>query len=170
MLEAFIYEKEFYINKNGIKIELPSKIYKNDIETEIRDFLLTIENQVISGIKINKMYLYDNIELYNFCRGSIYDKLKELLNKYILIESLLDYFDEEIEINTDDLVYKYIAEKVFFIKCNFECSKSNSQKSINVKFKNISRIIRGFKYILKIKFKNKEKTLFLTRFRQAILK
>ncbi len=163
MLEVFIYEKEFYINKNGIKLELPSKIYKNDIETEIRDFLLKIENQIVLGIKINEMYLYDNIELYNFCRGSIYDKLKELLNKYILIESLLDYFDEEIEINTDDLVYKYLAEKVFLIKCNFECSKSNSQKSINFKFKNISRIIRGFKYILKIKLKNKEKTLFLTQ-------
>lgn len=163
MLEIFIYEKEFYINKNGIKIELPSKMYENDIETEIRSFLLNIENQIVSGIKINQMYMYDGIELYNFSRGSIYDKLKELLNKYILIESILNYFNEEIEINTDDLVYKYLADKVFYIKCNYNYKDIDLKKSSCNKLKHIARIIKGFGYLLMKKIKNKNNTLFLTQ-------
>ena len=163
MLKIFIYESEFYINKDGKKIGLPSEITKNDIESEIRNFLLNIENQNISGIKINKMYTYDEIELYNFCRGSLYDKLKSLLNKFALIENIIEFYDEEIEISTDDLVFKYLAEEVFYLKCEYKCINTMKKKKNSNNLKKIIRVIRGFSYLLKAKIKNKNNELFITQ-------
>lgn len=163
MIKVFIYNNEFYINKNGKDIDIPLKISKNDIESEIRNFVLKIENQKVNGIKIHEMYTYEGIELYNFCRGSIYDKVKELLNKFSLIENIINYFGDTIEINTDDLVYKYLAENVFFVNCNYKNNSIVKSNRIKNKYKKIQRLILGFNNLIKVKIKNKKNTLFLTQ-------
>ncbi|GAA0758168.1 UDP-N-acetylglucosamine 2-epimerase [Clostridium sartagoforme] len=161
MLEVFLIGNNFYICKDGNKINLNNE--NNKFEADIRMFLCGLEDQEVCGKKINEMYIYDNIELYNFCRGSIYDRLKDVLNKFCFIENLIKSYDEDIKVNTDDIVYKYIVEEIFKLECNYEEKVINKINDSNKIAQKVIRIAKGLMYFIKYKIKNKYSILFLTQ-------
>ena len=56
---------------DGSRLEV-SDILKNiNIEDESFKFFKKMESEKINGKKINELYIYDNIEMYNFNRGTI---------------------------------------------------------------------------------------------------
>lgn len=159
-------EKKVFIGEKEIDIlGLTERI---NVEEELLFLMDNVEHQVVKGKTINKIYLYEGIEMYNFYRGSFYVNIKNILSKYLFIYELFTvYKDEDINITTDDIVYKDIINNIFNRDCKYENiikKNMNSEKKIGFYIKVASRIVRGSLYLLiKLLNKNKKKTLFITQ-------
>ena len=161
MIEIFIYENKFDIIDNGKRINNINDILDKEIDDEIRRFIINFENQKIDGLSINEMYKYDNVELYNFARGTIFENIREVLIKFSSIESIVRLYGSNILINTNDEVYKYISENIFNLKCINVCNdlnKKENNRDYKTLFKKIMRVFNGFKYLFKFKFLYGNKT------------
>ncbi|TGY41469.1 hypothetical protein E5347_12115 [Clostridium sartagoforme] len=169
MIEFLIDDNNIYILENGEKTPIEKKLIEYNYNYEIDNFISSIEEQKVSNIGIKDIYVYDEIEVYNFARGTICNNIKSILNKFLLIEALVKkYKGNKLKVYTNDLVYKYICKSMFNLICedikdNIENSKSESKFNKN-KLKKIFRIIRGYRYLIKYKIsKNKkENILFMT--------
>ncbi len=165
MIEILINKNEIYSIKNGEKKSIDKNILDYNINEEIDNFINKLESQEIDSVGIKDIYMYDGIELYNFARGTVYNKIKELIYKFLLIEGIVKtYSNEEIKIYTNDLVYKYVAEETFNISCGNLVEDIENKNSKGSKLKKIIRIVNGFLYLLmyKLKKNKKENILFMT--------
>ena len=50
-----------------------------NVEEEAFKYLTYLENQKVNGLKLEELYLYDDVPLYVFNRPSIYRKLNGLI-------------------------------------------------------------------------------------------
>lgn len=67
MIDVFLLtDMRKIIYENGNEVEIDSIITNIDIDFECKKFLKYIENQKINNMKIKDMYLWENIEIYNF--------------------------------------------------------------------------------------------------------
>ncbi|MGG7213299.1 CDP-glycerol glycerophosphotransferase family protein [Clostridium nigeriense] len=168
MIEVLINGNEIYAVNSGEKTSIDKNIISCDISVEINRFIKNLEKESVNNTAIKDMYIYDDIEVYNFARGTICNKVKDILSKFLLIEALVDKFGEEkIKIYTSDPVYKYICNSLFKIAIsevqdNIDINKEN--KEPNNKMMKTKRIFKGFIFLLKYKFKNirNENILFMT--------
>lgn len=172
MIEILINGNEIYTINNGEKTSIDKKnIISWDISDEINNFIISLENESILNIGIKDLYIYDDIEIYNFARGSICNKIKDILSKFLLIEALVEKYDKEkIKIYTNDIVYIYICENIFKLNCyeaEESCFKEVRKKSdtLKKKYMKFGRILNGFIFLIKHKFKmhKNENILFMTQ-------
>lgn len=159
MIDISIVGDKITFLKDGKIIE-KTNLKSNNIKFEIEEFIERIESQEINKLRIKDIYKYDNIELYNFARGSICNKISEILSKLSIIEYIANEFSrEEIIINTNDEILKYIAINIFDLKCkslNLSDNSYKKKKNIKLYYLKLKRIIYGIKNLLKYYFKNKK--------------
>ena len=168
MIEILINGEEIYAIINGERTSIDNDIIKFNINDEIKDFITELEECRILDVGIKDLYIYDDIEAYNFARGTICNKISGVLSKFLLIEALIEkYGKESIKLYTSDIVYKYICNNIFKVK--IYDSKENieeiNKKKKKVNGKIIKRIIKGFIFLYKYKFKKdkNENILFMTQ-------
>ncbi|WP_066890609.1 UDP-N-acetylglucosamine 2-epimerase [Clostridium nigeriense] len=165
MIKILINKNEIYVIKNGEKKAIDKNILDFNINEKIDNFINKFESQEINSIGIKDIYTYDGIEVYNFARGTIYNKVSDLIYKFLLIEAIVKtYSNEEIKILTNDLAYKYIAEETFNISCEKLVENVENRNSKGNKFKKIIRIVNGFLYLVMYKLRKtkKDNILFMT--------
>ena len=132
-------KKELLINKKVI--DLFQYIGNINVEKEAFNYLTYLENQKVNGLKLEDMYVYDNIPLYIFNRPTIYRKLNGLIFCIMIIKKTQDKINEEFKIQTDDDFMEMVCVEVF----NLQCEKINIEKNIKAvsKVKLVRRFIRG---------------------------
>ncbi len=165
MIKILINKNEICVIKNGEKKPIDKNILDYNINEMINNFINKFESQEIDSIGIKDIYMYDGIEVYNFARGTIYNKIRDLIYRFLLIEAIVKtYSNEEIKILTNDLVYKYIAEDIFNVSYENLVENVENINSKGSKFKKIIRIVNGFLYLgmYKIRKNKKENILFMT--------
>ena len=101
---------------NGEVIDLFEYIGNLKIEDEAFKYLTYLENQKVNGLKLEELYLYDNIPLYVFDRPTIYRKLNGLIFCIMVIRNIKEKINEDLEVQTDDEVMKKVCDDVFNIK------------------------------------------------------
>lgn len=164
MVTVSIYKDNLEIIKDGKNIDF-NKNFNN--QEKIDKFIEKFESQNVNNNKIIDLYKYKDIEVYNFARGSICNKINELLNKFLLIEELVNKFSEdEINITSDDEILIYISKCIFNLNGNYvkeEVTQIDDKKN-SVKFKKIfkaKRIIKSIEYVFKILLRKKSKDRLL---------
>lgn len=164
MVTVSIYKDNLEIIKDGKNIDF-NKNFNN--QEKIDKFIEKFESQNVNNNKIIDLYKYKDIEIYNFARGSICNKINELLNKFLLIEGIVNKFSEdEINITSDDEILIYISNCIFNLNGKYikeEVTLIDDKKN-NVKFKKIfkaKRIIKSIEYIFKILLGKKSKDRLL---------
>ena len=164
MVTVSIYKDNLEIIKDGKNIDF-NKNFNN--QEKIDKFIEKFESQNVNNNKIIDLYKYKDIEIYNFARGSICNKINELLNKFLLIEGIVNKFSEdEINIISDDEILIYISNCIFNLNGKYikeEVTLIDDKKN-NVKFKKIfkaKRIIKSIEYIFKILLGKKSKDRLL---------
>lgn len=165
MIEIIIDNNEIYEKNNGEKKYINKNIFQHNINEEIDNFINKLEFQEVDSIGIKNIYKYGDIELYNFARGNICNKVKELIYKLLLVESIVSkYGSKKIKIITNDIVCKYISEEIFNISCENLIKDIPNIKSNRNKLRKVIRIVNGFIYLLIYKLKKikKENILFMT--------
>lgn len=165
MIEILINENEINIIEKGEEKIIDKKNIDYNISEEFEKLISKLESRKISGIGIENMYIYDDIEIYNFARGTICNRIRNILNKFLLIEDIVKKYEgNNIKVYTNDSIYKYICEKIFNLNCE-EITEDYVKKTDKRKIiARIFRIINGFLYLFKFKLTNrtKEKVLFMT--------
>lgn len=165
MIEILINKNGINIIENGEKKTIDKNFIDYDISEEFQKLISNFESKKISGIGIKNMYIYDDIEIYNFARGTICNKIKDMLNKFLLIEAIVKkYGNKNIKIYTNDSIYRYICEKMFNLNCEAVIEDNEEKTNKRRRFSKLFRIINGFLYLFKYKLMNsgKEKILFIT--------
>ncbi|MBU3074257.1 CDP-glycerol glycerophosphotransferase family protein [Clostridium estertheticum] len=156
-------KKELIID--GKSIELFEYIGNIKVEEEAFKYLTYLENQKVNGLKLEDMYLYDNIPLYIFNRPTIYRKLNGLVFCIIIIKKTQDKINEELTVKTDDDFMEKVCLEIFNLKCEKVYTEKNVEAVSKVKlFRRLTRGIKNycrfiFKYAI-LKKKN-DKSTFL---------
>ncbi|MBU3217109.1 hypothetical protein LL033_21005 [Clostridium estertheticum] len=149
-------KKELIIN--GKVIGLFEYIGNINIEDEAFKYLSYLENQKVNGLKLEELYLYDNVPLYVFDRPTIYRKLNGLIFCIMVIMNTKNKINEDLEVETDDDIMEKVCDDVFNIKCNKIYSKKNIRQVSKVKL--FRRFIRGIgsysKFLLNNSLLNKK--------------
>ncbi|MCB2342091.1 CDP-glycerol glycerophosphotransferase family protein [Clostridium estertheticum] len=164
-------KKELIVD--GQILDLFEHIEKTNTEKEAFGYLTYLENQNVNGLKLEELYLYDNVPLYIFDRPSIYRKLNGFIFCIMVIRNTQDKISEELEVQTDDDIMAKVCAEVFNIKCERIDNKKNIP-AIN-KGKLLRRFIRGIgsycKFLLNNSLLNKKnyKESFLVMSRAADL-
>ena len=137
---------------DGKVLDLFEYIGKINVEKEAFKYLTCLENQKVNGLKLEELYLYDNVPLYIFNRPSIYRKLNGFMFCIMVIRNTQDKINEELTVQTDDDFMEKVCAEVF----NLQCEKIYIKKSIrNIsKGKLLIRFIRGMGSCCKFIFKN----------------
>jgi len=143
-------KKELVID--GETMGLFEHIGNINVEEEAFKYLTYLENQKVNGLKLEELYLYDDIPLYVFNRPSIYRKLNGLIFCIMVIRNTLDKISEELEVQTDDGVMEMVCIEVFNIKCDKIYSEKNIRAISKVKL--FRRFIRGIGSYCKFLFCN----------------
>ncbi|MBW9171018.1 CDP-glycerol glycerophosphotransferase family protein [Clostridium estertheticum] len=143
-------KKELIID--GKSIELFEYIGNIKVEEEAFKYLTYLENQKVNGLKLEDMYLYDNIPLYIFNRPTIYRKLNGLVFCIIIIKKTQDKINEELTVKTDDDFMEKVCVEIF----NLQCEKVYTEKNIEAvsKAKLFRRFTRGIKNYCRFIFKH----------------
>ncbi|MBX4265968.1 CDP-glycerol glycerophosphotransferase family protein [Clostridium estertheticum] len=143
-------KKELIID--GKSIELFEYIGNIKVEEEAFKYLTYLENQKVNGLKLEDMYLYDNIPLYIFNRPTIYRKLNGLVFCTIIIKKTQDKINEELTVKTDDDFMEKVCVEIF----NLQCEKVYTEKNIEAvsKSKLFRRFTRGIKNYCRFIFKH----------------
>ena len=123
-----------------------------NVEKEAFEYLTYLENQKVNGLKLEELYLYDDIPLYIFSRPTIYRKLNGLIFCIMVIRNTQHKINEELEVKTDDDYMEKICVEVFNLKCERIYSKKNIQAISKAKL--TRRFIRGIGSYSKFIFKN----------------
>ena len=143
---------------DGQVLDLFEYIEKTNTEEEAFGYLTYLENQNVNGLKLEELYLYDNVPLYIFDRPSIYRKLNGFIFCIMVIRNTKDKINEELEVQTDDDIMEKVCLEVFKLKCERIYSEKNIP-AIN-KGKLLRRFIRGIgsycKFIVSNSFLNKK--------------
>ena len=155
-------------NKEG---DVNNILKRIKLESEFSNLMNKIENEDIDGLNLKDIYLYDGIEMYNFCRGSICLWIRDILMKYLLIHEIFEEYKEfKTEIITDDIIYRDIAIELFKLKCTYKNEEKNNKESTNrnkAKYylMMLNRIIRGSFYMINklLCKKKKQRILFVTQ-------
>jgi len=138
--------------RNGQVMDLFEYIGKINTQKEAFNYLTYLENQEVNGLKLEELYLYDDVPLYIFNRPSIYRKLNGFIFCIMVIRNILDKIDEELRVQTDDDFMEKVCVKVFNLQCKRIYSKENN-KNIS-KSKLCRRIIKGIGSYCKFLFYN----------------
>jgi len=127
-------------------------IGKINVEKEAFDYLTYLENQVVNGLKLEQLYLYDDLPLYIFSRPTIYRKLNGLIFCIMVIRNTQKKINEELTIQTDDDSMEMVCVEVF----NLQCEKIYRKKVTAAisKVKMFRRITRGISSYCKFLFNN----------------
>ena len=176
MIKVIIKNGENIISlSDGSRLEV-SDILKNiNIEDESFKFFKRIESETVNGKKISELYIYDNIEMYNFNRGTIYEKLKELISKIIMLDEIIKYINisdncnHEILVITDDSILADLSSNLFQIKdvkLENEIEIKNDKKiisfsKIRISYLFFKRWLKGIHYFIKTKFKDSDNRILL---------
>ncbi len=167
--------KNIILFADGNKLDI-SDILKNvNIENESFKFFKRMECETINGKKISELYTYDNIEMYNFNRGTIYEKLKELISKVIMLDEIIKYINisnnraDEILVITDDSILADLSSNLFQIKdvkLENEVEIKNDKKIISFNKMRTSylffkRLLKGIHYFVKTKFKDSDNRILI---------
>ena len=143
---------------NGKVMGLFEYIGNINIEDEAFKYLSYLENQKVNGLKLEELYLYDNVPLYVFDRPTIYRKLNGLIFCIMVIMNTKDKINEDLEVDTDDDIMEKVCDDVFNIKCNKIYNKKNIRTVSKVKL--FRRFIRGIgsysKFLLNNSLLNKK--------------
>lgn len=161
MIDVFLLtDMRKIIYENGNEVEIDSIITNIDIDFECKKFLKYIENQKINNMKIKDMYLWENIEIYNFFRASYADTLKDIIGNVILGESILKELEEkEFLVKTDSSLIVDIFRNVLKIK-NVEYVENIKQITDSYKsnyYKIARRLIKGIFKLFKYKLEKSKK-------------
>ncbi|HEY8892352.1 MAG TPA: CDP-glycerol glycerophosphotransferase family protein [Clostridium sp.] len=137
---------------DGRVVGLFEYIGKIDVEKGAFEYLTYLEGQVVNGLKLEELYLYDNVPLYIFNRPSIYRKLNGFMFCIMVIRNTLNKINEELTIQTDDDFMEKVCDEVF----NLQCEKIYIEKNIRAisKGKLLRRFIRGIGSYCKFIFRN----------------
>lgn len=171
MVEVVLLDDEIRLFIDKIEKDIKDILYKIDIENELAIIMKKIENSSAQGVEINNIYLYDGIEMYNFCRGTICTWLRDIIGKYLVIYEIFNIYNKmEISIVTDDIVYKDIITELFNINCKYIKKSENNKatkKRYNFKynFMILNRVIRGLFFVGSklLKNKKKDRIIFITQ-------
>ena len=149
-------KKELIID--GKVLDLFEYIGSIKVEEEAFSYLTYLENQKVNGLKLEELYLYDEVPLYVFNRPSIYRKLNGLIFCIMVIRNTKDKIKVKFEVQTDDDVMEKVCLEVFHI----QCEKKHTEKNIRPisKTKLVRRFIKGIicycKFLLSNSFTNKK--------------
>lgn len=169
MINVFLLrDKRKIVYKNGNEIDIDNIITNVDVDAECKEFLKYIENQKVNNMQMKDMYLWEDIEIYNFFRASYADILKDIIGNVILGECILKNLEgKEFVIKTDSSSILYVFKEVFKVR-NIEYietinSKIESSKSDHVKMP--IRFIKGMFKLIKYKIvkSKKENVLIFTQ-------
>lgn len=155
MINVFLLkDRRKIVYKNGNEIDIDSTLTNVDVDFECKEFLKYIENQEVNNIQMKDMYLWEDIEIYNFFRASYADILKEIIGNVILGECILKNLEgKEFVIKTDSQLILDIFRGVFKVK-NIEYVESGNSPIEFSKSDNVKMSIRFIKGMLKlIKYK-----------------
>ena len=154
MIEVTFVNNKLKIQENNEEI----KYTNTEIEGEVGKFILFFENN------IKDLFLYEEVELYHFARGTIIESLKNILNYTNIYISILEKLKEEkeIRVTTDDRVFCEIGSSIFNIQCNLlEVRIGKREKTKPIKF--IYSLIKGFSNYLSFNdVKDKANILLIT--------
>lgn len=123
-----------------------------NVEEEAFRYLTYLENQKVNGLKLEELYLYDDVPLYVFNRPSIYRKLNGLIFCIMVIRNAKDKINEEFEVQTDDDIMEKVCLEVFNIQCDKIFCKKNIRAISKVKL--FRRFVRGIGYYCKFLLNN----------------
>lgn len=147
--------------------ELNIELYTNgiNIDEELNRILQCLEGNSNGNIGIHKLYMYKEIEMYNFHRGTFVKKLSDIIYTILFIDSVVESFkEEEIIIETDDDIIEYIAIEMFNKRVEKKDKINNSNKKDSfVKVKLITRNIIGICNIISNIINRKSKVLAITQ-------
>jgi len=171
MVEVILQGNKLRILIDNTEKDVNYILKKINLENELSNVMNKVENEDIDGLNLKDIYLYDGIEVYNFCRGSICSWMRDILMKYLLIHEIFEEYREfETEIITDDIIYRDIAIELFKLKCTYKNEEKSNKKSTG---KNkakyylmmLNRIIRGSFYMINklLCEKKKQRILFVTQ-------
>lgn len=169
MRKVILRDNSYRIILNNDEEESINDILGNiNIEEETYNYLSNLESQKILGKAINELYSYKEIELYTFYRATIFMKLKEVFTYFFIIKTIIEQYDNNLLIITDNNIVFNIATKVFKLNAKLESKETiinNKEKAINnSKSILIKRSLKGIVYFIKYKFKkSKNKTLIFTQ-------
>ena len=137
---------------DGQVMDLFEYIGKINVEKEAFKYLTYLESQKVNGLKLEELYLYDDVPLYIFNRPTIYRKLNGLIFCIMVIRNIQDKTNEELKVQTDDDFMEKVCVEVF----NLQCEKIYIEKNIRAisKIKLIRRFVRGIGSYGKFIFKN----------------
>lgn len=137
---------------DGQVMDLFEYIGKINVEKEAFKYLTYLESQKVNGLKLEELYLYDDVPLYIFNRPTIYRKLNGLIFCIMVIRNIQDKTNEELKVQTDDDFMEKVCVEVF----NLQCEKIYIEKNIRAisKIKLIRRFIKGIGSYAKFIFKN----------------
>lgn len=166
MIEILLLDDEKKVLIEKKEVDFSAIIEKINVENELLLLMDRVENEVIKGVSLSKIYLYEGIEMYNFCRGTFCVNLKNIIAKYLFIYELYElYKDEDISIITDDIIYKQIITKIFKGNCKYQEIDGDSDKSIINKtrlyLKLTKRVSRGIIYLCKRLLSKKNKKILI---------
>lgn len=110
---------------NVINKSILSNVYIMICENEYlnKQYILNKEKDILKLIKQNNQDILKYLSLYNECKGIIISSIrhheiyKDIIYDYI-IKMLMteDYIDENIRLDSQDSVDKYVKEKVYFFR------------------------------------------------------
>lgn len=143
-------KKELVID--GQVMDLFEYIGKINVEKEAFKYLTYLESQKVNGLKLEELYLYDDVPLYIFNRPTIYRKLNGLIFCIMVIRNIQDKTNEELKVQTDDDFMEKVCVEAF----NLQCERIYIEKNIRTisKIKLIRRFVRGIGSYGKFIFKN----------------
>ena len=127
-------------------------IGKINVEKEAFEYLTYLENQKVNGLKLEDLFLYDEVPLYIFNRPSIYRKLNGLIFCIMVIRNTQEKINGGLMIQTDDDIMEKVCVEVF----NLTCEKIYVERSVISisKVKLLRRFIRGIGNYCKFTLKN----------------
>ena len=171
MVNVILQGNKVKILKENSEENVNNILKKIRLESEISNLMNKIENEDIDGLNLKDIYLYDGIEVYNFCRGSICSWIRDILMKYLLIHEIFEEYKEfNTEIITDDIIYRDIAIELFKLKCTYKNAEESNKESTNrnkAKYylMMLNRIIRGSFYMINklLCKKKRQRILFVTQ-------
>lgn len=141
------------VYENGNEVEIDSIIKNIDIDFECKEFLKYIENQKVNNIQIKDMYLWENIEVYNFFRASYADILKDIISNVMLGECILENLKgKEFIIKTDSLLILDIfkeslkIENLEYVETINSLTQSSKSNYISIAKRFTKGIINLFRY------------------------